>query len=214
MQFFRDSGEEIVNWQEIDWTYQAWAPIEPKWHVNSHKGDHPDDNREHHIDLGCGTLKKGRIGIDHKYAPGVNIVMDLDDKNFKFPFPDNTIHSIISHHFFEHVGDGFIPLIDEIWRVLVPGGILRAITPLFPSSGAVQDPDHRRYFMAPSPDNCTWDSFCCPTGAEHWCSSFSVPYTKSKFERTALDYSPPVPFEKQWTQDDQRELRVTLKKNR
>ena len=30
------------------------------------------------VDLGCGTVKKGRIGVDRFPAPGVNVVCDLE----------------------------------------------------------------------------------------------------------------------------------------
>lgn len=237
------------------WAYDAWPSGEPYDWAGAARGDSEWDALDFHVDLGCGKLKKGRIGVDRFPAPGVNIVADLDALkiyglprepgadavvvgddgaithdldglpfpyvqpsnlpgrytprvvNFGLPFPDNSIESIISHHFFEHCGDGFVALIDECYRVLQPGGILRAITPLFPSRTAVEDPDHRRMFMAG-----TWQTFCGqPHEGGHWHESFSVPYTRARFEEMDKDMTPPVDPEDQWGDDDAREIRVALR---
>ena len=45
----------------------------------------------------------------------------------------------------EHI-QNFIPLMNEINRVLVPGGILKAIVPVLPHLEAFQDPTHVRFF--------------------------------------------------------------------
>lgn len=126
------------------------------------------------------------------------------------PFADSSIKSIISHHFFEHVGAGFIPLVEEIYRILEPGGVLRAITPLFPSWSAVSDPDHKRYFMADG-EHSTWDSFC-GTPDNCWLESFSVPYSTARFEKVDQDFTPaPALPHLRWGVHDARELRVALK---
>lgn len=223
--------------------YSLWPSRAGEWEGGPVRGASEWDNLDFHVDLGCGRLPKARIGVDRYPAPGVAVVADLDspwgaltsaepsapgrdatrlgvaaidsiiEARYGLPFGDSSIKSIISHHFFEHVGDGFIPLMDEIYRVLEPGGILRAITPLFPSWSAMSDPDHRRYFMADG-DSSTWDVFCGTPGdgpQNCWLSSFSVPYTKARFEKVHQDYTAPVAPEEQWTPRDARELRVALK---
>lgn len=195
------------------WQYDAWPSRAGEWEGGPLRGPSEWDHLDFHVDLGCGRLPKGRIGVDRFEAPGVDVVMNLDDPDLCLPFPDSSIESIISHHFFEHVGDGFIPLVDEIYRVLVPGGILRAITPLFPSWSAVSDPDHRRYFLADD-GHSTWDVFCGTPGdgpENCWLSSFSVPYTQARFEKVHQDFTPPVLAEHRWTAHDARELRVALR---
>lgn len=228
-----------------DWSYNAWPSPRPKWHDGAHRAE-PWDTMDHHVDLGCGTLKKGRIGIDRYPAPGVNVVMDLDTGcvysvasspgedaprpdwdvpphnwgearlmrqvkvvSLGLPFEDNQIESIISHHALEHIGEGFIPLMDDIYRVLKPGGIFRVIVPLFPSHSAVSDADHCRYFM-----EGTFDAFCGTPGDgpnNCWLSSFSVPYTKARFEKLDEDMTPRCAPEEHWTREDAREMRVTLR---
>lgn len=194
-----------------------WSPAE--------KGEKEWDQRDFHLDLGCGTVPKGRLGIDRYPAPGVDLVMDLnllfvpiEDNDAeklmqlipiqgRMPFPDASIESIISHHCLEHIGDGFIRLMDECHRILKPGGEFRIVVPLFPSSSAVADPDHVRYFMEE-----TFEAFCGAENGEHFCESFSVPYTSCRFEKVDSDPSPPTPLSQQWTKDDAREIRVTLRK--
>lgn len=228
----------------IDFSYDAWPSGAPYDWSPAVAGDNPFDNIDFHVDLGCGTLKKGRIGIDRHAAPGVNIVMDLDplallglptspgedateggnlrqldteliQVNGKYtrrgagclPFDTSSIQSIISHHALEHIGEGFIPLIDEVYRVLQPGGIFRAITPLFPSRTAVEDPDHCRYFM-----EGTWETFQGQPGpGGHWHEAFSVPYTQARFSIVDKQVTPVTGDV--WEQGDSgaREIRIAMR---
>lgn len=249
-----------------DWAYDSWAPVDPaNWGDARH--DHWTE-QDCHVDLGCGKIKKGRIGIDLRPAPGVNVIMDLNggevfavapepnrDAAFRtplgcgwsyqtpgrqppymhysrmplpqdawgsavgvpmpfvthrgLPFADKSIKSIITHHCLEHVGAGFMPLMDDMYRVLEPGGTLRIIVPLFPSSSAVGDQDHCRYFMEDS-----FEAFCGTPGDQPnncWLASFSVPYTQARFEMIDRDMTPRCAPEDHWTPKDARELRVALR---
>lgn len=201
----------------MDWSYEAWPSGAPYDWSPAERGDSEFDNIDFHVDLGCGRKKKGRIGIDRYPADGVDIVGDLDALIFEvedttvigLPFEDDSIESIISHHCLEHIGAGFLPLMDDCYRVLKPGGIFRIIVPLFPSRTAVEDPDHCRYFMTG-----TFDSLCGTPGdspSNCWLASFSVPYTKARFQEVDKDYTPPVAPEDQWGDKDARELRVALR---
>lgn len=217
------------------WDYDSWASGAPYDWGQAVRGDSEYDNIDFHVDLGCGKLKKARIGIDRFPTPGVNICMDLDrmilfgasygaDRDVSphacndgnhvpgLPFEDDSIKSVVTHHFLEHVGDGFVHLIDEVHRVLEPGGIFRAITPLFPSRTAVEDPDHRRYFM-----EGTWETFCGAANGEHWHESFSHPYTSSRFEMLEQICTPPPLLREGeapdvWGVHGAREIRVALRK--
>lgn len=227
------------------WAYDQLESSAPyDWHPAA-RGDSKFDKIDFHLDLGCGTLKKGRLGIDRYWSPGVDLAINFEtlqpadlgerfgpegrecsektkglyqtltppgSKDFYnppgcLPFPDDSIESIISHHMMEHLGDGFVPLMDECHRVLKPGGILRIITPLFPSASAVADPDHRRYFMSG-----TFETFCGAPDGSHWMESFSVPYTSCRFEMVDKDMTGPAAHHLQWTDQDAREIRVALRK--
>lgn len=195
--------ERQLNWDDGTWQ-EVWTDG-----TNSERMRHtPWCDVDYHVDLGCGTVKKGRIGIDHVMGFGVDRVVDLN--RAPLPFPDSSVESIITHHCLEHIGDGFVALVDEIYRVLQPGGLLYAITPLFPARNAVDDPTHCRYFTEE-----TWRSFCGHLGDENnptgcWLDSFSVPYTQARFEMLEQHADPLSSPEKRWGPDDVRELRVVL----
>lgn len=132
--------------------------------------------------------------------------MQVETVGYGLPFEDSSIESIISHHMLEHVGGGFLQLIEEIYRVLKPGGIFRAITPLFPSRAAVDDPTHVRYFT-----ESTWQFCGGRPGETHWMESFSVPYTGARFEILDQDVTAMASPDARWKADDAREIRVALK---
>lgn len=224
--------------------YDRWPSRQGQgWGDSAAAGQSEWDNLDFHVDLGCGTIPKARIGVDRFAAPGVAVIADLDqnwtfcipeapgedakqgmeqpiDKLgdgheagfFGLPFVTSSVKSIISHHAFEHIGGGFITLMKEVHRVLEPGGILRVIVPLFPSTSAVADPDHRRYFMAMEGGSSSFESFLVDDQGNSWMSSFSVPYPgEAKFQKVHIDMSPPTPVDLMWGDHDHRELRIALR---
>lgn len=117
---------------------------------------------DRHLDLGCGKFPrnpyarsqlcgvdirppKGAIDFDHRIA---NLALQ------PIPFADDQFGSVSAYDFIEHVprilatADGrdtlfpFVRLMDEIWRVLAPGGRLYALTPAYPNPEAFLDPTH------------------------------------------------------------------------
>lgn len=160
-------------------------------------------------------VKYGRGRLFHRQtelqydAEGLRSFTGQGEFRSFLPFPTGSIKSIISHHAMEHIGDGFVHLMDECHRVLEPGGLLRIITPLFPSTTAVEDPDHKRYFM----EN-TFEAFCGTVTGGHWHESFSQPYTECRFQMVHKDISgrSDNPFD-WWGQTDRREIRVALRKH-
>jgi SAM-dependent methyltransferase len=91
------------------------------------------------IDLGCGTDKaEGFIGVDVVAADGVDVIADL---NGGFPFPDNSVDFIKAHDIIEHIPDRIYTM-NEIWRILKPGGIVDISVPSTDGRGAFQDPTH------------------------------------------------------------------------
>lgn len=146
-------------------------------------------------------------------APSVRLldprVLQVPVLAYGLPFETSSIKSIVSHHCLEHIGTGFIALIEEVYRVLEPDGIFRVITPLFPSRAAVDDPTHVRYFT-----ETTWEFCCGKPGETHWMESFSVPYTSARFEKVHQDVTALAPPNERWKDDDAREIRVALKANK
>lgn len=207
------------------WRYDSLEPCtEYDWSPAT-RGNHEDDCLDFHLDLGAGTLRKARLTIDLRGNPDIRFDLDkgllLDSKGpleqvgNGLPFPDNSIENIVSHHCLEHIGDGFIPLMDQCYRVLKPGGIFRIIVPLFPSFAAVEDADHRRYFC-----KNTFECFVheAPLDVPFWTEAFSAPYTSARFHLRHKDYTPPEKFTTPSLIDIDRlfekgrEIRVSLQK--
>jgi SAM-dependent methyltransferase len=131
-----------------------------------------------HLDLGCG--EHPRNPYDRKQLYGVDIRAPEGPVSYEhrvanlvlepIPFADSSLGSVSAFDYLEHVprlfpdGRGgtvfpFVRLMDEIWRVLAPGGRLYALTPAYPHPEAFVDPTHvniitdqsHTYFCGESP---------------------------------------------------------------
>lgn len=102
------------------------------------------------LDVGCGSKKiKGAIGIDQRMYPCIDVCCNLN--YFPYPFKDNTFALIIFRDVIEHLQDT-IKVIEEIYRIIKPGGVLVLLYPHYTYSTAYTDPGHVRYFSALSFD--------------------------------------------------------------
>jgi SAM-dependent methyltransferase len=133
-----------------------------------------------HLDLGCGTRPRNPYeceelhGLDIREglsAPGARSIAAANLSRDPIPFPDRHFDSVSAYDFLEHVprvsADGpggasrfpFIELMNEVWRVLKPGGRFYAVFPAYPHPLAFCDPTHvnvltdksHRYFTGTSP---------------------------------------------------------------
>jgi SAM-dependent methyltransferase len=113
-----------------------------------------------HLDLGCGPVPRNPyqrdelFGVDLSGSPDGGPIRRANLVMQPIPFADNSFESVSAYDFLEHVprvmptADGhntrfpFIELMNEVWRVLKPGGMLYAITPVYPGKAAFQDPTH------------------------------------------------------------------------
>lgn len=109
------------------------------------------------LNLGCGKVRiPGTIGVDRvKIENYVDVVHDLDV--LPYPFADDSVDEIHMYHVLEHL-NAPIRKIEEIYRILKPGGLLHMRVPHFSSMGAFTDVTHVRPFGALSfdclePDN-------------------------------------------------------------
>ncbi len=115
-----------------------------------------------HLDLGCG--KRPRNPYRRGNLCGTDIRALGEDARFEFrpcnlalepiPWPDDSFASVSAFDVIEHIprvlatADGrdsffpFVLLMNEVWRVLEPGGLFYALTPAYPSPLAFQDPTH------------------------------------------------------------------------
>jgi SAM-dependent methyltransferase len=121
------------------------------------------------LDLGCGMGKRpGFIGIDRRQFQGVDGVTDLTKRRWLFErpvlggislnaanldgrsgfiLPDNSVAEVHCSHFLEHLEHNQakperVRFMNELWRVLVPGGKATIITPHWASNRAYGDFTH------------------------------------------------------------------------
>lgn len=77
------------------------------------------------LNIGAGCTKYPNVvNLDIGYTPGVHIV----GHGVELPFVDNSVKLIIMQEVLEHVAD-FSVMLQEIWRVLKPDGILYCQVP-------------------------------------------------------------------------------------
>ncbi len=102
------------------------------------------------LDVGCGDRKlSGATGVDILALPSVDVVHDLSV--FPWPFADNSFDLILANHFMEHATD-VVKTLEEICRILAPGGHVVIQVPYFRSTDAFTDPTHRHFFTSQSFD--------------------------------------------------------------
>lgn len=94
------------------------------------------------LDLGCGKNKRsGYEGVDARAFEGVDHVLDLRKA---WPWKDATVEAAVASHFVEHLdADERIHFVNELFRVLIPGGKCEIITPHWASSRAYGDLTHK-----------------------------------------------------------------------
>jgi SAM-dependent methyltransferase len=105
------------------------------------------------VDLGCGFRRRGTIGVDaarEGTAADLVCLLGIDP----IPVGENAADEVVCTDFLEHLPKAvylesqhrfhypILQLIDEIWRILRPGGIFTSSTPVFPHPELFQDPTH------------------------------------------------------------------------
>ncbi len=111
------------------------------------------------LDIGCGPKPRNHFNADEVY--GLDIRDDLPNKVYmadvivdKIPFADSFFDYVTAHDLIEHIPVilysptrryPFVELMNEIWRVLKPGGKFFSLTPAYPNAAAFFDPTHVNY---------------------------------------------------------------------
>ena len=102
------------------------------------------------INLGCGDKKlPEEIGVDIIDGPMVDVVTNLNQ--YPLPFEDNSIDIVRSSHCFEHLED-LVALMEDIHRLLKPGGILEFTVPHVSNIDYFRDPTHKHPFTLKTMD--------------------------------------------------------------
>jgi hypothetical protein len=94
------------------------------------------------LDLGCGINKReGFEGVDCRAFAGVDHVYDLRKT---WPWGEETVEEAHCSHFLEHLAaKERIHFINELYRVLMPGGKCQLIIPAWSSARAYGDLTHQ-----------------------------------------------------------------------
>lgn len=129
------------------------------------------------LDLGCGARPKNPFNADE--FCGVDVRDNLEG-NIKsadliiepIPFGDEMFDFVTAFDFIEHIPrviyvphrrNAFVELMNEIYRVLKPGGLFLSMTPAYPHAVAFRDPTHVNFitdetFPMYFDDNKRWAS--------------------------------------------------------
>ncbi len=97
---------------------------------------------------GCNAPLSGFVNVDIVEGKGVDEVADLRER---WPWPNDSVEQIRAWDIIEHLPDKIFTM-NELWRVLVPGGRADIAVPTTEGPGAWQDPTHvsfwnRRSFL-------------------------------------------------------------------
>jgi len=108
------------------------------------------------LDIGCGPKPKNPFNAQEVY--GLDVRDDVDAGIFKadlvvdpIPFASDHFDYVTAHDFLEHIPrliytphrrNAFVEVMNEVWRVLKPGGIFLSFTPAYPHPAAFRDPTH------------------------------------------------------------------------
>lgn len=97
------------------------------------------------LELGCGANKRiaSAIGIDAIDYGCVDIVGDAME--ILGHFPDESVDAVHSYHFFEHLPD-VSAMLDEIARIVRPGGRMEVVVPHFSNPYFYSDCTHKSFF--------------------------------------------------------------------
>lgn len=94
------------------------------------------------LNLGSGKRpREGWVNVDISADCQPELVCDLTQT--PWPWSDAVVEQVYCNHLFEHLdGRQRIAFMEELWRVLVPGGQALIVTPYWASWRAVADPTH------------------------------------------------------------------------
>jgi SAM-dependent methyltransferase len=104
------------------------------------------------LNLGCGNdIREGWVNMDHIHLPGVDTVHDVN--KLPLPFNSDFFDEILARDILEHVN--LVDVMNDLYRILKPGGLLKIRVPHFSSYNNFIDPTHKNRFSF-----LTFDFFC------------------------------------------------------
>lgn len=129
-------------------------PFQPKLHYIPLTPIHGLKSEGLTLDIGCGYNKQGDIGLDVSANSSADVICNLGFE--EIPFPDSYFDKVYSRDCLEHINKvvdyrehgkwkkhfPLIEAINEVYRVLKPGGVFECHVPCYPDRGVFQDPTH------------------------------------------------------------------------
>lgn len=119
--------------------------------------DVPKGKKGYMLDIGSGSsVQPGFVGMDIQEYNDPNIITHNWD-NFPWPFPDESVLTAVGSHVIEHVNPvngHFLKWMNELWRIMIPGGQVVFAYPYAGSEGMFQDPTHCNFV-----NQATWYYF-------------------------------------------------------
>jgi SAM-dependent methyltransferase len=123
-----------------------------------------------HLDIGCGSSPRNPYQMDRVFGCDIRPLQGLESTHgFTYqqanlamepvPYADNFFDSVSAFDFLEHMPrqmatasgqlrNPFIDLMNEIHRILKPGGVFLAVTPAYPHPAVFSDPTHVNFITA------------------------------------------------------------------
>lgn len=96
------------------------------------------------LNLGAGNRTlPGYLSVD--IAPPADVIVDLS--KYPWPWPDSSISEVFAHEVLEHLPSKRDSM-NELWRILVPGGLADIWVPTIRGVGACCDPTHLTFWSA------------------------------------------------------------------
>ncbi len=140
------------------------------------------------LDLGCGNKKRpGTIGVDFNARTCPDVVHDLNV--FPYPFKDESVDHVYLDNTLEHLGD-VLRVMEEVYRIVKPGGTVKVIVPYFRSLWAYIDPTHRHFF--------TVNSFAFYDPDHVICQRYDYTLARFKTENIVFNETLPSSWFKRW----------------
>jgi SAM-dependent methyltransferase len=108
------------------------------------------------LDLGCGPQPKNPFNADEVWGIDVrdNLAANILAADLvvePIPHADASFEYVTAHDFLEHIPrliyaptrrNAFIEVLNEVYRVLKPGGLFMSFTPAYPHAATFRDPTH------------------------------------------------------------------------
>lgn len=96
------------------------------------------------LNLGAGDdIRSGWVNTDLAPLEGIDVVHDLNV--YPWPWPNDSVQEIVARDLLEHLDD-FLKAMEELHRILAPGGVVRIKVPYWNAWCRHADPTHKRGF--------------------------------------------------------------------